>query len=187
MRIRLTGFRIWQSRDSVITATDLVRQHGGWTMTSTASPRPPITCTIAGTCGLGGSLYRFEGLRFGELTWAQLLGNVPRRIATTRTARKNDRNMFLKAHYTLGPGLYLMGDLQFRTVDYTFEGPDRMGNRLPQTVNFNFFNPKAGITYRWNARHRVYFSFCAREGNRCATTSSILHRRVARMQTHDRL
>ena len=34
-----------------------------------------------------------------------------------------------------------------------------MGNRLPQTVNFNFFNPKAGITYEWNARHRVYFSF----------------------------
>ncbi len=145
--------------DSVITATDLVRQrwldNDFYGLTASAN-----YLYDRWDLRLGGSLYRFEGLHFGELTWAQLLGNVPTPYRYyENSAEKNDRNMFLKAHYTLSPGLYLMGDLQFRTVDYTFEGPDRMGNRLPQTVNFNFFNPKAGITYEWNARHRVYFSF----------------------------
>lgn len=84
-------------------------------MTSTASPRPPITCTIAGTCGWAEACIVFEGLHFGELTWAQLLGNVPTPYRYyENSAEKNDRNMFLKAHYTLSPGLYLMGDLQFR-------------------------------------------------------------------------
>lgn len=148
-----------QLGDSLITATDLVRQrwldNDFYGLTASANylhDRWDVR--------LGGNLYRYEGIHFGQLTWAQLLGAVPTPFRYyENTATKDDRNVFLKLHYTLSPGLYVMGDLQYRNVAYSFEGPDRMGNRLPQSVSLDFVNPKAGITCEWNARHRACLSF----------------------------
>ena len=53
----------------------------------------------------------------------------------------------------------LFGDLQARFIDYKTNGLN--SDRLPLNVNkiYNFFNPKAGITYNINTANQLYFSY----------------------------
>ena len=58
----------------------------------------------------------------------------------------------------------MFGDLQLRNVNY------KANSVQPELVNdnFNFFNPKAGITYTLNDSSNFYFSYARanREPNR---------------------
>jgi iron complex outermembrane receptor protein len=58
----------------------------------------------------------------------------------------------------------LFGDLQVRYVNYTANGAET--GLVDDT--FRFFNPKAGLTYQFNAEQNLYFSFgrANREPNR---------------------
>ena len=114
---------------------------------------------------LGGAYNQYKGKHFGEVIWA--------RYASTSElgdkyydnyGNKNDGNLFAKISYQLTPKLSLYGDLQFRQVQYQANGV--AAGEVHDT--FNFFNPKAGITYNANSKNTVYFSFARanREPNR---------------------
>jgi iron complex outermembrane receptor protein len=114
---------------------------------------------------LGGGANKYQGDHFGTILWARsiILPEYNRRYYDD-SSTKTDVNLFAKATYKLTQKFSLFGDIQFRNVGYRANGADT------GTVNdsFNFFNPKAGLTYIINPKSNIYFSYAVanREPNR---------------------
>ena len=114
---------------------------------------------------LGGAYNQYKGKHFGEVVWA--------RYASTSElgdhyydnyGNKTDGNLFAKINYQLNSKWSLYGDLQLRQVKYQADG---VASGIANDM-FNFFNPKAGVTYTANSKNSIYFSFAKahREPNR---------------------
>lgn len=113
----------------------------------------------------GGALNKYEGLHFGEVLWtSQASDNDPGDHYYDDYATKTDANVYAKANYQITKKWSLFGDLQFRNVVYKADSPET------GVVNdtFNFFNPKAGVTYTVNTKNSLYLSYARanREPNR---------------------
>ena len=104
----------------------------------------------------GGGANKYEGKHFGKVIWA--------RLASTSELGdhyyddygiKTDMTIFAKVNYQIIEKLNLFGDLQVRRVNYKANGVQ------PTLVNetFNFFNPKAGLTFSPNEKNSIYFSY----------------------------
>ncbi|MFT5242175.1 MAG: iron complex outermembrane receptor protein [Glaciecola sp.] len=117
-----------------------------------------------------GTSYSFyDGDHFGEIIWSEFASDSEIRDRYYEgNGKKTDLSFFTKATYRLNDKVSLYGDLQFRTVDYKTSG--LTSDRVPFNVDetFNFFNPKAGITYTLNTDNNLYFSYARanREPNR---------------------
>nr|WP_315195214.1 TonB-dependent receptor [uncultured Flavobacterium sp.] len=114
---------------------------------------------------LGGGWNKYEGDHFGKVIWARYasqseLGDHYYDDFSTKT----DGNVFAKANYQLFKKLSVYGDLQYRNVHYKANSWD---TGLVND-NFNFFNPKAGLTFDVNEQNALYFSYARanREPNR---------------------
>jgi len=107
----------------------------------------------------GGAGNRYTGRHYDQVIWAQYFSNGTYPwIYDDNNATKDDYNTYLKAIYSTSPSVHLYGDVQYRTVSYSFLGKDFTENNIQQTVNLNFFNPKGGITYDLNSRSKIYAS-----------------------------
>ncbi|MGS2762396.1 TonB-dependent receptor [Sinomicrobium sp. M5D2P9] len=114
---------------------------------------------------VGGAWNKYEGDHFGEIIWARFASQSDIRDRYYDDfSKKTDFNVFAKANYQLGEHWSLFGDVQYRTIRYEANGEDT--GLVDDT--FNFFNPKAGITYTLNPNHNFYFSYgrAGREPNR---------------------
>ncbi|NKI26177.1 TonB-dependent receptor [Arenibacter sp. 6A1] len=114
---------------------------------------------------LGGGYNKYEGDHFGEIIWAQYASNSNYGDRYyDNSSIKTDFNFFTKANYKLDDQWSLFGDLQYRTVGYTASS-EEIGS-VDDT--FNFFNPKAGVTFDLNLANNLYFSYARanREPNR---------------------
>ena len=114
---------------------------------------------------LGGGLNKHEGDHFGKVIWARFaaqseLGDHYYDDFSTKT----DGNIFVKANYKVSDKWSLFGDLQVRNVTYKANAAET--GLVDDT--FNFFNPKAGVTYKLNDINSLYFSHARanREPNR---------------------
>lgn len=117
----------------------------------------------------GGSYSYYDGGHFGEIIWAQFASNGDNNDHYYEsTGLKTDINFFGKGTFRLNDNISLFADLQVRLVDYTIDGIN--SDRIPFDVdeNYAFFNPKAGITYKFNTTNSIYFSYARanREPNR---------------------
>lgn len=104
----------------------------------------------------GGAANKYEGSHFGEIIWARYASQSEIRDRYyDDSADKTDFNVYGKVNWQVIPKLRLFGDLQYRRVNYQADGV------LPIYVDdtFNFFNPKAGLTYTLNDKNNIYFSF----------------------------
>ncbi|MDF0707210.1 TonB-dependent receptor [Flagellimonas okinawensis] len=114
---------------------------------------------------MGGGYNEYKGDHFGEIIWAEYAGNTEIRDRYyDDTSTKTDFNVYTKANYKLTDQWSLFGDLQYRGVTYKANGDD---TGLVDD-SFNFFNPKAGITFDLNRNNNFYFSYARanREPNR---------------------
>ena len=114
---------------------------------------------------VGGGYNKYESDHFGQVVWARFAGNSAIRDRYyDDTSTKTDFNIYSKANYKLDDKWSVYGDLQYRTVGYQANGED---TGLVDE-NFNFFNPKAGLTYDLNPNTNLYASFAVanREPNR---------------------
>ncbi len=114
---------------------------------------------------LGGGWNNYLGDHFGEVIWARFAGNGQIRDRYYEDdSQKTDFNVYTKASYVFNKKLRVFADLQYRTVSYTANGEET--GLVDDT--FNFFNPKAGITYNLNPVNSLYFSYAVaqREPNR---------------------
>ena len=113
----------------------------------------------------GGSINKYEGKHFGKVIWSRFASNAELGDKYYDDfATKTDATIFAKATYKISDNLNLFGDLQYRNVGYKANfDPSNLVNE-----NFNFLNPKAGITYLIYKNQNVYFSYAKanREPNR---------------------
>ena len=100
------------------------------------------------TAGIGFNSY--EGDHFGEVIATQYTSyeDINARYYDN-PATKTDGNTYLKASYNLRNFIPYI-DLQYRLINYTFEGLDDNLNFSNQTVDYGFFNPKVGLIYLHN-------------------------------------
>lgn len=114
---------------------------------------------------LGGGYHYYEGDHFGEVIWAQFAstGNIRHRYYDNVGVKK-DFNTYLKVNYDLTENLNIYGDLQLRKVDYSTNGVDSDRRDIDEGGNYNFFNPKLGLTYQINAQSSIFASYSI--GNR---------------------
>lgn len=113
----------------------------------------------------GGGYNIYKGDHFGEVIWARFASNSEYRDRYyDDTSTKSDFNLYSKAIYKLTDKWSLFGDLQYRGVGYKANGEDT--GLVDDT--FNFFNPKAGLTFDLNKNNNFYFSYARanREPNR---------------------
>ncbi len=118
---------------------------------------------------LGGGYTSYKGDHFGEVIWNS--------FATTPAlgdryyfsyGEKQDFNTYLKAEYTISTNLLTFVDLQYRTVKYESVGLSSDLLAINVKDNFDFFNPKLGLTYIIDNYNSVYGSYAVanREPNR---------------------
>ncbi|WP_281636414.1 TonB-dependent receptor [Flavobacterium marginilacus] len=147
-----------------VTTTDLIRQkwldNDFYGTTFSANYKADKLDVI-----LGGGWNKYEGDHFGKVIWSRYasqseLGDHYYDDFSTKT----DGNVFAKANYQLLENLSVYGDLQYRNVRYKANAAE---TGLVDD-NFNFFNPKAGLTYNINEKNALYFSYARanREPNR---------------------
>lgn len=117
---------------------------------------------------LGGGLNRYDGDHFGKVLWVKnYIGALdPNRDYYNNNAVKNDGNIYLKANYELGGGVSAYADLQYRHISYKMYGKNDKWNSATDALqqldideNFDFFNPKAGLSWQVNRNNRLYGSF----------------------------
>ena len=122
----------------------------------------------------GVNLQQFRGSHWGYLTYIKdealeqkYFDNHGKYKYYDSDARKDDYSAFVKAAYTFLDNWNVFADLQYRHVGYKTDGINDkfvMGSdgnyyaqRLDVDDDFNFFNPKAGVSYT-NGGHKAYAS-----------------------------
>ena len=122
----------------------------------------------------GLNLQQFRGNHWGYLTYIanqaaenQFLGSNGQYKYYDSDAHKYDYSAFVKANYRFADNWNVFADLQFRRVEYKTDGVnDKFVKQADGTYKnqvldinekFNFFNPKAGISYTNNG-HKAYAS-----------------------------
>ncbi|RZJ66542.1 MAG: TonB-dependent receptor [Flavobacterium sp.] len=114
---------------------------------------------------VGGGWNQYDGDHFGKVLWTRslVLLEYGQEYYFDR-ATKKDGNVFAKVNYQIVPKLNLFADLQFRRVSYDANSAETgfVNDR------FDFFNPKAGVTFSASDRSNIYASYARanREPNR---------------------
>jgi iron complex outermembrane receptor protein len=157
-----------QTPDSIISSSDLIRQKRlANTFTGLTWSLNYHTERIQ--TSFGGSWNTYTGNHFGTVTWSQFTANSEIDHEWYRSkSLKNDFNIFAKTEYDLTTKLTTWVDLQFRTIYYKLDGIDDDQRDITQNHTFNFFNPKAGISYQLSVKQNIYTSLSVanREPNR---------------------
>ena len=116
----------------------------------------------------GLSMQSFDGNHFGYVTYIadeEIANNYlvnGKYQYYDSDARKLDGNVFLRATYKFHENFSVFGDAQYRHVDYKTDGVNDkfvkidglfVNQILNVNENYNFFNPKAGISFDMNKHH----------------------------------
>ena len=119
---------------------------------------------------LGGAFHQYSPAKhYGEIAEAQLTGSVPTNYRYyDGRSEKGDRNIFLKWNYKLSDKLSSFVDVQYRGVKYTTSGIRDDQSTYAVDDQFDFFNPKAGLSYQFSSKDFFYASYAIanREPNR---------------------
>lgn len=162
--------------NDTLTRTDLIRRKYldnhfyGITMAATYKPIEKLSVT------LGGAANNYDGEHYGKVIWMQVAGMLPNEFDYYKgTGEKRDINVYAKANYQLFSKLNLWADIQVRNIEYKITGFDGDLRDVTQTHNWNFINPKGGISYDINKLQKVYASFAIanREPTRSALTDAV--------------
>ncbi len=156
--------------DAVISSSDLIRRR--WldndfygfvfSLSSEQQGRGPVDWS------LGGGYNTYLGRHFGEVTWARTFGSAEQGHEYYRNdAKKQDANVYGQVEYRFSPATQIFTDLQWRYVDYRFEGFDQNLEIADQQVDMLFFNPKVGLVI-FDQQKQWYYSLgiAHREPNR---------------------
>lgn len=108
---------------------------------------------------IGGGWNYYSGDHYGKVMYAKFAQlEKPYQHYYDNKGKKFDANAYLKTTYALTDNLSIYTDLQYRHLSYKTEGPYE-GEDFDTKDHFNFFNPKAGLTYEVNSKNQLYFSY----------------------------
>ena len=109
----------------------------------------------------GVNLSRYDGDHIGSVLWSNVLGDsfdYDSHDWYLNRGLKHEAGAFVRAEVLCCKGLTAFADLQYRGVWLSMSGPEDDGVLLDHKDNWQFFNPRAGISYRWSPSSRVYAS-----------------------------
>lgn len=116
---------------------------------------------------IGGAANWHRGNHFGQIDFVRnYIGPInPLQEYYRNVGRKFDSNVYARGDYEICRGLSAYADLQFRHIRYSIRGISDnydWNTEAPGALDifrrYNFFNPKAGLTYQ-NRQHRAYVSW----------------------------
>ena len=142
--------------DSTLSSTNLIRQrwlsnyfYGGIYSLQYKNKKTLLT--------LGGGWTEYDGGHYGNVIWSAQGGVAPDYEYYNVPAKKTDFNLYTKWQQQLGKWFNSFVDLQYRQVNYRIDGFDN-NPTIYLNNHYNFFNPKAGISYN-EGPLQAYFSF----------------------------
>ncbi|WP_136480416.1 TonB-dependent receptor [Cognatitamlana onchidii] len=152
-----------------IPITDLIRRR--WLDNDFYVVNGNVTYKNTGLEIISGLSYSsYLGDHFGEVIWARRFSEDAeiRDRYYQGDATKNDFSVFSKASFNINEQLTGYVDLQGRFVTYKTDGLDNNRNEFITDAEFNFFNPKFGLTYKSSGFSSYYASYARanREPNR---------------------
>jgi iron complex outermembrane recepter protein len=172
--------------NDTINSTDLIRRRwldnhfGGLTYSLNYAASNKLNLT------LGGGYNLYEGDHFGEIIWSEIAANTSiRERYYDNVGKKRDFNSYLKADYAITENLTAFADLQVRTIDYSTNGNDNNLRIIDVEEDFLFFNPKAGINYRFNSITSAYVSYSV--SNREPVRNDFIDAPVGEKPEHEQL
>ncbi len=147
-----------------IRSTDLVRQrwldnifYGNYSSINYSSRYLDLTA--------GASYNAYHGKHFGKVIWADIAQPFGKdRQYYESKSNKQELNAYIKAHYVWKRKTQFNLELQNRYLTYNSSGIDNDGTAINFDVQYNFFNPKVGISHSINKKNTVYGSYSI--GNR---------------------
>ena len=120
---------------------------------------------------LGASWNQYDGDHYGKVIWSQIarLGDQDRNWYFNN-GLKTETSVFVKAEYTFNEKFIAFADLQYRYINYIIEGTHDDLRDLGQEHQFDFINPKLGLSYIINDAHNIFVSLAMtnREPSRSA-------------------
>ena len=111
------------------------------------------------TAGL--NLSRYDGDHIGSVLWNNVLGDsydYESHEWYLNNGLKQETNAFVRAEVKPLPWMTAYADLQYRGIWLNMSGPEDDGVLLDHKDDWQFFNPRAGLSFRWNPRNRAYLS-----------------------------
>ncbi len=109
---------------------------------------------------LGGAYNLYDGDHFGKIVWAEYNSNNDfEKKYYNDNGLKKDFTIYAKANYQLTKKFNLVADVQFRSLQYSFDGFAENLSPQRQQVAQNFLNPKIGLTYFLSANKTMYLSY----------------------------
>ena len=167
-------------------STDLIRQKWldndfyGTTFSLNYDSRKALRLTF------GGAWNQYDGLHYGKVIWAQYSGNNKINYEYYNdNALKTDFNIYTKATYSFNEKWIAFGDVQYRNVNYKFQGFDAALISVPERDMLSFFNPKAGITFKPDNKQTGYVSFSV--GNHEPSRDDYVNSSTASRPKHETL
>lgn len=147
-------------KDTTLTTTDLVRRKWldndfyGTTFSFNYQGNKKLTANF------GGALNEYDGRNYGEIIWAQYAstGNIGDRYYNGNS-KKVDFNLYGKVFYQFTEKVNAFADLQIRTIEYEIKGTDDNRFNIGQKVDYQFFNPKFGLSYQVSSSTSAYASY----------------------------
>lgn len=149
-----------QIKDSTIKSTDLIRRKWldndfyGTTFSLDYQSFRKLSATI------GGGWNKYNGNHYGEIIWAKYASasNIGYRWYESNS-KKTDFNIYAKINYQLAEVLNAFVDLQGRFIAYDMKGTAKDRQDITQSSEYQFFNPKFGLTLDLDAFSHVYASY----------------------------
>ena len=140
------------------------------------------------TAVAGGGANRYSGDHYGNVLWVKnYTGNLlPDHEYYRNNGTKDDANIYLRADYRPVGCLNIYADAQYRHIGYRINGNNDKWNdatdshqQLAIDERFNFFNPKAGLSWQMNGGNRLFASVSVahKEPTRNNYTDGKLHER----------
>lgn len=109
----------------------------------------------------GVNLSRYDGDHIGKVLWNNVLGDSFDYAGHNwylNRGLKQEVNAYIRGEVLCCEGLTAYADLQYRGIWLDMSGPEDDGVMLDHNDSWQFFNPRAGLSYRWSPAARVYAS-----------------------------
>ena len=153
------GFAPLEIGGDTINTTDLIRRR--WLDNHFYAANANVNYKNSKIDFTGGTFYSYyEGNHYGEVIWARYASNSEiRHRYYDGKGDKSEFTIFSKATYRINEKWSVFGDLQGRFLNYKTSGITSYLMPLNVDENYSFFNPKAGLTYKFNTSNQFYFSY----------------------------
>lgn len=111
------------------------------------------------TATIGGGYNKYDGNHFGQIIWDSFPTSINKDTPYYKGfGLKEDFSTFAKADYRFTEKIIGFADIQVRQVDYSATGKNGDLKALNVSKKYQFFNPKAGITFLPNNQTKIFAS-----------------------------